>query len=161
MLFKWLRNFAAQLAEAIGISSTPTTSEGYFNFLREVLKATSDSDGNPEVVYPLLRANEDKLNLGFAEVLENWARATLPQEESATAQGITGIIVNFSNLIKQFPHGNRADNLEIAIVGYEIAVTVFTKEAFPVDWAMTQYNLGIAYSDRIKGEKADNRETAI
>ncbi|HBE61098.1 MAG TPA: tetratricopeptide repeat-containing protein, partial [Cyanobacteria bacterium UBA11366] len=29
------------------------------------------------------------------------------------------------------------------------------------NWAATQNNLGTAYSDRIKGEKADNIENAI
>ncbi|MGB3510504.1 MAG: CHAT domain-containing tetratricopeptide repeat protein, partial [Microcoleaceae cyanobacterium] len=31
----------------------------------------------------------------------------------------------------------------------------------PMDWAMTQNNLGIAYSDRITGDKAENIESAI
>jgi len=38
---------------------------------------------------------------------------------------------------------------------------VYTFEAFPEDWAMTQNNLAIAYSDRIRGEKAENLERAI
>ena len=161
MLFKWLRNFAAQLAEAIGISTTATTSEEYFNLLIELLQATLNSKGNPEVVYPLLAANQDKLNLTFAEVLSNWARVALTQQEVTAAAGIAGVIGNFSNLITEFPLGKRRDNLEIAIVGYEIVSTVFTQAAFPVDWAMTQNNLGIAYRNRIKGEKADNIENAI
>ncbi|NER32453.1 MAG: tetratricopeptide repeat protein, partial [Symploca sp. SIO1C4] len=41
------------------------------------------------------------------------------------------------------------------------ALGVYTQQAFPTDWAMTQYNLGIAYYDRITGEKADNLERAI
>jgi tetratricopeptide (TPR) repeat protein len=32
---------------------------------------------------------------------------------------------------------------------------------FAVDWAMTQNNLGTAYSYRIRGDKADNLENAI
>ncbi len=38
---------------------------------------------------------------------------------------------------------------------------VTTREAFPYDWALTQMNLGNAYRDRIKGDKADNIEQAI
>ncbi|MEH2150877.1 CHAT domain-containing protein, partial [Nostoc sp.] len=38
---------------------------------------------------------------------------------------------------------------------------VRTRSAFPVDWAMTQNNLGAAYGDRILGERADNIELAI
>ncbi|MFB2805240.1 CHAT domain-containing protein, partial [Microcystis sp. BLCC-F209] len=34
-------------------------------------------------------------------------------------------------------------------------------DSFPYEWAMTQNNLGNAYSDRIRGEKAENLELAI
>src|SRR5262249_41150454 len=51
--------------------------------------------------------------------------------------------------------------LEAAIKAYEEALTVFTREASPQDWAKTKYNLAITYRDRIKGSKADNVETAI
>ena len=51
--------------------------------------------------------------------------------------------------------------MEAAIKAYEDALTVRTREAFPQDWAKTQNNLANAYSDRIKGSKADNLEAAI
>jgi CHAT domain-containing protein len=38
---------------------------------------------------------------------------------------------------------------------------VYTPSAFPQQWAMTQNNLGLAYRDRILGEKAENVEKAI
>ncbi|MEH2050401.1 CHAT domain-containing protein, partial [Nostoc sp.] len=38
---------------------------------------------------------------------------------------------------------------------------VYTREAFPIDWAMTQNNLANAYRERIKGEISDNLELAI
>ncbi|MEA5472514.1 tetratricopeptide repeat protein, partial [Spirulina sp. 06S082] len=57
--------------------------------------------------------------------------------------------------------GERADNLEQAISFYELALQVYTREAFPEQWAMTQNNLASAYSDRIRGERADNLEQAI
>ncbi|MEG3954091.1 CHAT domain-containing tetratricopeptide repeat protein, partial [Microcoleus sp. herbarium2] len=41
------------------------------------------------------------------------------------------------------------------------ALTIRTREAFPEKWAKTQNNLAIAYSERIRGEKADNIEVAI
>ena len=46
-------------------------------------------------------------------------------------------------------HGVRADNLEKAIAAYEASLTVRSREASPQDWADTQYNLGVAYDDRI------------
>ena len=38
---------------------------------------------------------------------------------------------------------------------------VYTYEAFPSEWANTQHNLGLAYSQRIRGESAENLERVI
>ncbi|WP_035734673.1 tetratricopeptide repeat protein, partial [Limnospira platensis] len=57
--------------------------------------------------------------------------------------------------------GERADNLEKAVATYQLALEVYTREAFPYEWATIQNNLGNAYHNRIKGERADNLERAI
>ncbi|KPQ31268.1 MAG: hypothetical protein HLUCCO16_22120 [Phormidium sp. OSCR] len=57
--------------------------------------------------------------------------------------------------------GERADNIEEAIRCYQAALEVYTRSAFPYEWAMTQNNLGNAYQTRIRGERADNIEEAI
>ncbi len=44
---------------------------------------------------------------------------------------------------------------------YQAALTEYTQQGFPYEWARTQNNLGLAYSDRIRGEKAENLEQAI
>ncbi|MFO5475572.1 MAG: tetratricopeptide repeat protein, partial [Dolichospermum sp.] len=129
--------------------------------LLEVLQATAKSEGNPQVVYPLLAANTDKLNLTFVKLLQVWATNTLEEAEPDAKQFFAVVIGNFSNLIQQFPLGNKPDNVEIAITGYEIVSTVFTRDTSPEQWAMTQNNLGNAYRDRIRGDKADNLEIAI
>ena len=161
----FLSDFARQLAEALGISSPAASSEeereARFNFLIEALSATEESNGNPEVVYPLLQAKQEQLDDTFAEMLRRWAEATFAEVETEQAQSIAVVIGNFSNLIKNFPLGNRAVNLEIAITGYQIVGTVFTRETSPETWATTQNNLGNAYRNRIRGEKADNIEGAI
>ncbi|PSB00876.1 hypothetical protein C7B64_21285 [Merismopedia glauca CCAP 1448/3] len=51
--------------------------------------------------------------------------------------------------------------MERAIEGYENALIVYTQTDFPVDWAMTQNNLASAYSNRIRGDRAQNLERAI
>ena len=68
---------------------------------------------------------------------------------------------NLANAYLYRIHGSRADNLERAIALYEAALTVYTLEDFPEDWAMTQNNLASAYTDRIDGSRADNLERAI
>ncbi|TAH50884.1 MAG: CHAT domain-containing protein, partial [Chloroflexota bacterium] len=44
---------------------------------------------------------------------------------------------------------------------YELALEVYTRAAFPEQWATTQNNLANAYKNRIRGERADNLEEAI
>ena len=57
--------------------------------------------------------------------------------------------------------GDRADNLEVAIAGYDAALQVRTREAMPIDWARVQVNRAGAYAERIRGDRADNLEVAI
>ncbi|MEY3870236.1 MAG: hypothetical protein RLZZ338_4130 [Cyanobacteriota bacterium] len=153
----FLLDMASALANYLGKSATPD----YQSFLSEVLKAISESNRNPQVVYPLLQKNLDKLDLTFAQVLTEWATAKFKEVPSKTAQAIAEDIVNFGNLINQFPLGRRALNLEIGIACHQASLEVYTRDAFPYEWATTQNNLANAYCDRIKGEKADNLETAI
>jgi tetratricopeptide (TPR) repeat protein len=135
--------------------------KAYHDFLIEVLQATEESDADPQVVYPLLQANLDKLDNNFAQALRSWATATLSELEAEQTRRTAVAIGNFSKLIREFPRGDRASNLEIAITGYEVVATVFTYQAFPEQWATTQNNLGSAYCERIKGERAENIEVAI
>ncbi|MFN6219379.1 MAG: CHAT domain-containing protein [Aphanizomenon sp.] len=167
-----LLGLASQLSEELDIALNGNTPEPetplnqanfdtYLQFLSKVLQATAESEGNPQVVYPLLAANTDKLNLTFVKLLQVWATKTLEEAEPDAKQFFAVVIGNFSNLIQQFPLGNKPDNVEIAITGYEIVATVFTRETSPEQWGNLQNNLGTAYSERIRGDKADNLENAI
>ena len=153
----WLKNLGNQLREALNFSPqvneqqkleslSESDLQAYLLFLLQVLQATQESNGDAQVVYPLLAAKIDKINLFLAEILRGWASAIFAQVEADTAQSIaaTAVIVEFSNLIQQFPLGSKASNMEIAITGYEITLNVITRKAFPVEWAKTQNNLGLA-----------------
>ena len=153
----FLINIARPMAEALGLSS-PTSQ---LTFLSQVLQATEQSNGNPQVVYPLLQANLDKLDDNLAQLLQDWATATLLEVNPEQAKRIAGAIGDFSTLMAQFPVGNRAGNLEIAITGYEVVATFFTHDRLPQAWALNQNNLGNAYSARIRGERVENLEEAI
>ncbi|QEI40499.1 hypothetical protein BMF77_01068 [Dolichospermum sp. UHCC 0315A] len=162
---------ASQLSEELDIALNGNTPEPetplnqanfdtYLQFLLEVLQATAESRGNPQVVYPLLAANRDKLNLTFVKLLQ--LRTGLLEEAEPDAKQFFAVVIGeFSNLIQQFPLGNKADNVEIAITGYEIVSTVFTRDTSPEQWGNLQNNLGIAYRNRIRGDKAENLENAI
>ncbi|QSJ16451.1 tetratricopeptide repeat protein [Nostoc sp. UHCC 0702] len=169
MLWNVLQAIRRQITQKLGLSpsnnnkDTTTTliSNSQLEFLLQVIKATADSGGDAKVIHPLLKANQEKLDMNFAQVLRSWAMATLADLEIDTARNTVIDIINFSNRMQDFPLGNRANNLEIAITGYEIALTVFIQDRFPYEWATTQNNLGNAYSNRIRGEKAENLELAI
>ncbi|OJJ25849.1 hypothetical protein BI308_08920 [Roseofilum reptotaenium AO1-A] len=136
------------------------TPEDYFQFLLEVL-ATLDSSGDPNVVYPLLQQNLDRFDLTLAESLRAWVSQTLEYMELEQAQSIAAGLGNFGNLIKDCPLGSRAENIEHAIVAYQLALEIYTPQQFPQEWAGTQNNLGDAYRNRIRGERAENIENAI
>ena len=68
---------------------------------------------------------------------------------------------NLANAYCNRIRGDKAENLEQAIALYTEALTVYTFDIFPQDWAMTQNNLANAYSGRIRGDKAENLEQAI
>ncbi len=163
-----LINLSNQIAQALKIpQSTETEGEtekldAYVEFLQQVLQATVESNFDVQVVYSLLTNNIDKLDEVLAERLRQWRTNRITEVATDEEKYLLAIsIFVFSDLIAQFPLGNKACNIEIAIAGYEIALTVFTHEAFPEYWALAQNNLGNAYRERIVGDKANNIEQSI
>ena len=49
----------------------------------------------------------------------------------------------------------------MAIAHIDAALTVFTRETVPHEWASARYNLAVIFLDRERGVRADNRETAL
>ncbi|MBX9253078.1 tetratricopeptide repeat protein [Desmonostoc muscorum CCALA 125] len=131
-------------------------------FQLQLFKAVFENLPNPEgAVYPLLEVNKDKLDERFATVLRLKTEAMLSEASLEYAKGIAASLVGLSLLIKEFRQGSEANNLEIAITGYEIASKVLTCEAFPEQWGVCQFMLGNAYHRRIKGEQAENLEQSL
>ncbi|MFE4105562.1 hypothetical protein ACFVKH_04685, partial [Almyronema epifaneia S1] len=159
---KWLRGFAAQVAQALGMGVEPeqgTTgtaeAEAATRFLLETLQLVADSRGNRQQIYPLWAQQQGQLNTALLAVLPQ-VGAQLLTGETEQRTFIAAVLGEFGNLIQQFPLGSRWLNLELGIVAYELALQVYTRDAFPENWAATQNNLAVAYSDRIRGERADN-----
>ncbi|MDZ8052456.1 MAG: CHAT domain-containing tetratricopeptide repeat protein [Aulosira sp. ZfuCHP01] len=127
-----------------------------------VFKNLDNNLENPKaVVYPLLEANKHKLDERFATVLRLKTEAMLSEAPPEYAKGLAASLVGLSLLIKEFRQGSEANNLEIAITGYEIASEVLTYEALIEAWVMCQLMLGNAYHRRIKGEQAENLEQSL
>jgi tetratricopeptide (TPR) repeat protein len=61
--------------------------------------------------------------------------------------------------ISDFPLGSRANNIEIAITGYQIVLNY--RQPGNEMFAQAQNNLANAYSNRINSSRAENQERAI
>ena len=59
------------------------------------------------------------------------------------------------------PTGDRGENLARAIACYEAALRVYTEEAAPLDYAMTQNNLGMTYLYLPTGDRTANLQQAL
>jgi CHAT domain-containing protein len=146
-------------------TATANTSQDYFNFLMEVLRKVWN-DPNPNLIYPFLAQNLDKLDEGLAIVFHDWARQALTQATTEQFYYITRDAFNLSNLIREFRPSNitleqKNAIQQIAVEGYEIALFNLTFDAFPIEWAKTKEILGDIYLNEIKGKKTDKVEKAI
>ncbi len=109
----------------------------------------------------VLEANQDRLDEHFIKVLRSRSSAILSEVPPEDKEGIAASIIVLSLCIHEFKKGNQANNLEIAIAGYEIAATVLTRESTPEMWADCQMYFGRAYHHRFQGDRAENQEQAI
>ncbi len=162
----FLRNLASQLGQFIDMNDDgdSNNSEGenpqeYANFILELLQAEQDSKGDVKVIYTMLYQRQHLLNARFAETLQQVAQRLLDSENIETISSIVTLIQHLSIDISNFPRGNRANNIEIAVTGYQIVFN--NQEAGSEKYAQTQNNLAVVYSDRINGSRAENLERAI
>jgi len=117
--------------------------------------------GNREEVYRLLDENEDKLNDKFAQLVREDTELNLRRLNPKQRKNLARKLRRFSLFIREFPKGNRASNIEIAIAGYEVLTKFFPRYAFPKLWSIHQNSLGICYWQRIQGDREENLKSAI
>ncbi|NEQ39851.1 MAG: tetratricopeptide repeat protein [Okeania sp. SIO3I5] len=156
-----LENLATMLEINLKNASLSVDEETSLIFLMQILKVISDNEGRLETAYSLLEYNQNQLNENLLRVLQTWAGENLPKMEPKLAQNIAVDIINFSNLVLEFPFGNQSNNVEIAIVGYEVSLKVLPRQQFPKIWATIQNNLGSSYQKRTIGNLEENIEVAI
>lgn len=116
--------------------------------------------GLPEV-NRVIEANQAQLDEHLIKVLRDWSSAMISELQPKEKKALASSIIVLSLCIREFKKGNQANNLEIAIAGYEIAATILTGESTPEGWAACEMFLGNAYHRRFKGDHADNQERAI
>src|SRR4028118_2235675 len=99
------------------VHSEGEDSQEYAEFIRELLQAEQDSDSDIKVIYPILAGRQHLLNARFAETLQQVTQKLLDGENPQRISSIVGLIKNLSIDISNFPRGNRANNIEIALTG--------------------------------------------
>jgi len=161
-----LLDIAAQLAKILRLPEFllmlyPSELESRRFLLGQLIQAAAPGNVNFEIVDSLLFCNLDKLDKKFIKVLKEQVDNLLSQAEPKQAQGIASAINNISMRIEILPLGNIANNLEIAINGYEISETVFTSDSFKEEWVKIQNHLGNAYKKRIIGDTKENLNCSI
>jgi tetratricopeptide (TPR) repeat protein len=158
---QFLTEIASQLGTILGLTSSRPNPDVQLDFLKQVLKTILETQANAQVIDALLQKNLHLLDENFAQVLYDWGQLMRAELKAEQAQNLALVIGEFSNLIEPFSGGNEANNLEIAIAGYQVALTLLTRDQNPETWATLHHNLGTAYRNRIRGERAENIERAI
>lgn len=133
----------------------------YHNFISQVVQIIAESGDNQQKIYSLLTDNLDKLDENLPSVLKEWSELFLLLLGANQANAIATCIAGFGDSILKFNLGNRANNIEIAIAAYNIAVPLLNSHEQPQLWAVILNNLGIAYFERIKGDRSSNLEQSI
>ncbi len=135
--------------------------QAYFDFLMKLLLLAAKSEGNNKLFYPLFLENIELLNEEFALYLRIKVNQFYEEYDFQQSLSLAAIITLISEAIQKFPQGSKANNLEIAIAGYEAALPILSQPENPIVWAAAQNNLAAAYTARIRGSRAFNIERAI
>ncbi len=157
----WMRQLAAQLAQALELGEgtlSSSASKDVMGFGTEIVQLIDQARGDRAQVYEFFRVNIGRLDEALLRALPDLFAMMIQQNEPSVIALAFGA---FGGLIQQFPFGSRMLNLELGITAYEQALQVFTRTAYSQEWAAIQNNLAAAYSNRIRGERADNLEREI
>jgi CHAT domain-containing protein len=158
----WLVGFAQDLAGQLGLDigdqgQEEDGSQADLDFLNALIEAELKDERQVQVLFA---QNIERLTSGLGAVMQWYTKqimATRPED----AEGFVALIGNTVTRLSEFPLGNRAQNIEIVLAGYQAVLTVMTQENHREKWARTQNNRANAYSGRIKGNRAENLENAI
>jgi tetratricopeptide (TPR) repeat protein len=136
--------------------------ENYFQFIVHILQLV-EQNPTPENLYPYLNQNLSKLNETFHQIFTDCINNILQNgaKSQVLLQRFGIIIMSFGELLSNFSLGITHINKEIVITCYQTALRIFSKDTIPEMWAVVQDRLGIAYLERIQGNKSENLRIAI
>ena len=122
--------------------------------LRSLYDRAIEANTSYEATHNL--ANLDQALALLNQIIHHPTFAKTPKEFQAGLLGTMAVA-----LYDHFKHMGDGSNLDQAILYYNQALEVFTRQADPSNWANTMMNLGNAYSERIHEDRAENLEQAI
>ncbi|MDX2212510.1 MAG: tetratricopeptide repeat protein [Oculatellaceae cyanobacterium bins.114] len=162
MITNLLGEGVTQLPQVTEIdTATSVGTEAAGRFLLETLQLVAGSKGNPQQVYPVWAQQQAQFNADLLAVLPPVVMQLLGNAPREQQRVIAAILVDFGNLIQQFPLGTRWINMELGIAAYSQALTVRTQTEMPLEWADTMNNLALAYSNRIRKDQAANLKQTV
>jgi CHAT domain-containing protein len=156
---EWLQQFAEAVAQTLD------DGVGVDEELEKIIIAISDimdkifhaqRDGHE--INGFLEKNISKIN---EDLLVALPIAFQSLKEQNQPELIATLFIEFGNAVQQLCVGVRWLNLEIAIIAYQQALSVYSYSVSPEQWAVIQINLGNAYQYRIRGQRSDNLENSI
>jgi tetratricopeptide (TPR) repeat protein len=131
------------------------------NFMRLFMERVVEAKGNETKIQQFLKSKKENLDETLLDALPSVFAALTADQLPNKRENIAALFGTFGNLVQKFPLGDRALNLELSLVAYHLVLDIYTRRAFPEDWATTQNNLGNSYGVRLRGERAENLEKAI
>jgi hypothetical protein len=153
---RFLKGLAEQLA---GVVSQPAPTK--VEFLQALLQGIQTHAERPEMIVELLTQHADQFDQAFLNALQIWAANVLPSVDPSQALKLAADLVIFSDAVQQVPSRQPERLLDIAIAGYEVALTQFSLSQFPAQWAVIQKHLGEAYYQSGETGHPDHMEAAI
>ena len=129
----------------------------------ELLNATVEHNGNPQVLHPLVREKLDTLNLTSGQPFAQWSMAVLSNIPPHRMSHLSRSIEQLSDLIWQMPADQKHVHLEIALAGYQTLLQMLYPDSTqPADdaWATIIRKVGIMYRIRLEGDPSTNLEQA-
>ncbi|NCS41526.1 MAG: CHAT domain protein, partial [Microcystis aeruginosa BS13-10] len=157
----WLRNMAQQLGQFL---DAPRDNQNpYISFFPTLLQTVEESNGNRQVIYPLLDNNLHLLDENLLNLLRAWGNQLKEQASPEETNQLGRLFYDLADVFDEFPRGNPRINLDIAIYGYEFCATTERQPGLERDLAVTLNNLGNAYRTQAQlgQEPVANLERAI
>ncbi len=109
----------------------------------------------------LIKRERHALHMANHYALVRWVADTRLEQDKPYTEWEARCNGEFGNALLQVSIGSREINIRRAIVCYDAALQVFTKDSFPYEWATTQNNKGTAFADLPSGDLAQNLKEAI